>query len=687
MTEVAAPQTWVDDVGREELLELLARHGVDVNSLTVPDPVPGAGLDEPPESQQYQIVPMRDGWLRIGIEAMPQREGTLVGRWIRDPAHPAQDVLGEPIFFDETDADDLDGWVRARADFDGSGRRWIYVLRRPEREAYVALVYEAGPTGPVRRSLVTGVYPDITLCDEDGGRLAYVQPDRTQRGLTRAVLAPAFDDTEATTTVLRDSTHGGLGVKACSVRRFIKLSHGVRTRRVWDLVDVRSASPVPITVPGVSNDPALFDVALLDTEPVLAQAINRETVDGQGRASATHWELTVSRIVSGRILQRWSAATGVGLAREVTSDDGCALVRVFRDGFERLLRVPLDGFSSAGEHAPLQESTGMFSLVGNSVTPSIGLTATELCGGLDPFLWYWRPDGTVLNTDEEIIRRAACLTRKQIVRIAGDDDYEFDLDVRWPVEGGDHFRGPVLLMLYGAYGLDIDLDNDRDLGRWLGRGFAVATAHVRGGGAEARHLAGCRANRDRSVADAAAAVRWLRSPSGPVTASALCVLGASAGGFLAATTLNTCPDLVDACVIVNGYVDPLTSLIRQDTATPSSDRDEWGDPQNNPNDLETLQAVSPVDNLCGSPTARALVIVSANDVRVNPRQGLKWVLTYRGLGGQAALWFDPKGAHDCWGAGMDPDSLVGWVDDALQARPPTVEVAAAISGSADREPA
>lgn len=50
---------------------------------------------------------------------------------------------------------------------------------------------------------------------------------------------------------------------------------------------------------------------------------------------------------------------------------------------------------------------------------------------------------------------------------------------------------------------------------------------------------------------------------------------------------------------------------------------------------------------------------------MNPRQGLKWALAYRSLGGSVELWFDPNGAHDCWGAGMPPDALFDWVDEAL----------------------
>ncbi len=647
---------WVDDLSVEDLLAVLSEHGVDVNAMP-----PTAGDPRPDPSDGYDIVPMRDGWLRIGVDSV----GRMEGRWIVDPTRP--DVVDGrlPILFDEAGADDLDGWVRARSDLDGSCRRWITVLRRPEREAYAALIYEPGPDGAVRRQVVAGVYPDITLCDDDASVIAFVEPDRDVRGTTRAVVAPVGDNFDRARMELSRSANGGIGVRPCSVRRFVKLSHGVRTLRVWDVVDVRASRPTLITVPGVPSDPQLFDVALLDGAMVLVQAVNADD----------HWELVVSLIEDDEILQSWRAATGPGTAVEVSSGDGVALLRVRPAPLvtptddqgvriaETIMRVPLAGFSTRAPTA-LGSSTGLFSLGLNSVTPAAGFAAVELNGGSEPYVWFWDNTGQVLNDPADRADRAASNSHRRIERVTSDDGYVIDVDLRWRGDP-DRFEGPVLLMVYGAYGMDIDLDADHNLGHWLDRGFAVGTPHVRGGGQASRHLAGCRANRDRSLADLRSAVRWLRAGEGVVRASRLAVLGASAGGFLAATTLNTCPDEIDACVIVNGFVDPLTSLVRRDTTTIASDQDEWGNPFDSVNDLQTLEAVSPVANLNTAGGARALVVVAAKDVRVNPRQGLKWFLTYRGLGGEASLWYDPNGAHDCWGLEMDPDAMIDWVCAAL----------------------
>lgn len=636
--------SWVDDLDHEGLLRALAEHGRPV------DGVARAALPEPePDAPAFQLIPLGDAWLLL----QPDRSGRLWGSLVPDARHPEITDGSPPIRFDD-DAEDLDGWVTTRADIDRTGQRWVSVLRRPEREAYVALVYDAGAPRPARQLLVTGVYPDITLID-DGQCLAFIEPDREVRGGQRAVLARVDTDAyESSRQVIAYSATGGLGVKACSVRRFFKLSHGVRSERIWDLVDARQEPPLPLSVPGAPKDPSLFDVALLDGSPVLVQLLNGDEA----------WTLTASVLADGQIGRSWVCAAGIGVAREISSGTGYAVVRASRGGEETLHRIPIAGFSSG--RAPVLESSGLLDLATNQVTPSIGFAATELSGGVPPFFWYFDRDGGCRNDPELVARRAAGLARGRRERIASEDGYPLDLDLRWPASAGDTFAGPVVVMLYGAYGLDIDLDADPTLKQWLDLGFAVATPHARGGGPESRHLAGTRAKRDRSLADAAAAIRHLRR-GGVVHATQIVTLGASAGGFLAATTLNTCPGEVDVCVVVNGFVDPLTSLLRQDTFTTASDEDEWGDPAHNINDRAALEAVSPVGNLAAS-GAEVLVVVSACDVRVNPRQGLKWALGYRALGGPVALWFDPQGAHDCWGAGMPRTALTDWVADALARR-------------------
>ncbi len=643
--------TWVDDTSPDELLDLLRQYGVSVGSDD------GSGLPPAPtpddqDVPRYQLLPLGESWLRLEID--PGGRG-MVGFFVPDARTPLVDDGRPPVRFTE-DAPDLEGWLIARAEIDSTGRRWVSVLRRPAREAYVAVLYDAGESGPTRQLVIRGVYPDVTLVD-DGALMVFIEPDRELPGAQRAVIAAADAATyEASRQVIAYAEHAGLGIKPCSVRRFFKISHGVRSERVWSLVDARQDPPLPILVPGAPRDPRHFDIALDADRVLLVQALD----------AGDSWSLQATVVEDGQVLHSWVCASGRGSAREVTSGEGYALVRVGAEVGEVLHRVPLAGYSSANR--PLLSAGGLLDLSVNQVTPSIGFAATELSGGVPPFAWYFDNAGANLNDPAAVARRAGKRAAGARERVTSSDGYVFDLDLRWSAAAGDTYAGPVVLMLYGAYGLDLDLDTDPDLGLWLDHGFAVATPHVRGGGPERRHRAGSRANRERSLADTAAAVRHLKAGAGQVRATALVALGASAGGFLAATTLNTCPEEVDVCVIVNGFVDPMTSLCRRDTTTQASDVDEWGDPLGNPNDRAALAAVSPVDNLRLTCGAEALVVVSACDVRVNPRQGLKWFLRYTDLGGPADLWFDPQGAHDCWGAEMPRTALVDWVIAALQRR-------------------
>ena len=60
-----------------------------------------------------------------------------------------------------------------------------------------------------------------------------------------------------------------------------------------------------------------------------------------------------------------------------------------------------------------------------------------------------------------------------------------------------------------------------------------------------------------------------------------------------------------------------------------------------------------------------MVAVSGRDARVDPRQGLAWVVRSRELGGNTTLWYDPNGTHDM-GIRVEVNSLVDWVVDALE---------------------
>ncbi len=634
--QVSDDLAWVDDTSFEELLTLLAQVG-----SPVPTREGGLARDD-----ILQIAPLEEDWLALRL-----LDGRLTATPVESPGS-RNEIVGDQYFLDE-DAEDLVGWVRARADFDASGRRWLSVVRRPEREAYAAIVYDSDGLEPHRRLVVSGVYPDAILCD-GGRRIAFVEPDREARGFVRLVVATAdADDYEASRTIVA-RTEGGAQILPCAARRYVKFGLGPRTRRSWGVLDAGLTPPREVPVPGLRPDPARIDVGTLAGRHVFVHVTENE-----GR-----WRVHTTPLTDlGEVEQSSVCASGRGSVLGVRAGDGYAVLRVvFDGGAESLVRVPLTGFTSPGHM--LAASTGRLDISSNTVSPAVGLCATERLGGVQPFTWYWRPSGDIIN-GREAAAFVSARPRRGMMTAVSADGYETQMDLRWAAQHGDTFTGPVLLMVYGAYGLDLDLDTDPDLGRWLERGYAVGTPYLRGGGDEVRHCAATASRRGNSLADLTACIRRLRDPEPPVRATQLAVIGASAGGFLAATALNSCPELVDAAVIVNGFVDPMPSLLTGNSPTIASDWDEWGNPLVSEDDYRTLRRVSPYENLVDAGAAKALVIVSGCDVRVNPRQGLKWAMRYRQLGGRADVWYDPEGSHDCWGEGSDITDLVDWFDEAL----------------------
>jgi len=630
----------VDDA---TLMQLLTEHGQDVNTVDSDYEVPRGGRGDGGE-----VVPLAGGWLRLAA----REDGDLVGQCVSDPVE--QHLVGVPVVFGETDIEGLRGWETGSRDLAMELGWWCRLLRDPERERYAVAVHRWGDPEP--GLVLVGVYPEAMLAQSESPVVVFVEPHPNEPSRARARLLPVtttrLDDPPR---VLAEGPAAGVKIETCSVRRFVKVGHGVRSNRIWQIFDLANPQePQTILTPVPAHVSALIDVALLDDKAVLVQATN----EGE------QWHIDVSEFTHGRVQETRRVAIGQGEVRRVIGSDGSLLAHIkhadAHDRIESLCLVPMANSSQIFEEPePVLSSPGTFALNLNICASSVGFAVAELRTGAPPVIWYLDPTGRVLNPSNKI----GVDVHFARERITSPDGYQFDLDIRWHGETPT-FHGPVIVMVYGAYGIDIDLDADPELSHWLNRGYAVATPHIRGGGDPQRHHAGSQDRRDRSLADTVTAVEWLRSGRGAATATAICVIGASAGGFLTASLLADCTAPIDAAVIVNGYIDPLESLLRHPSLTEQADRDEWGDPQHNPHHRHALEKLSPLRKLTTTPPP-TLIVICVKDARVNPRQGLTWALRSRELGGNTTLWYDPNGTHDT-GIRTKTNPITTWVTNTLE---------------------
>ena len=637
----------VDDA---TLMQLLEEHGQDINTLeSSQNDADGHGPNEQRDSDDGEVVPLAGGWLRLAAGD----DGDLLGQRVSDPVE--QHPVDAPVVFAETDIDGLRGWMTQGRDLSVELGWWCRLLRDPERERYAVAVHRWGDPEP--GLVLVGLYPDVALCQAESPVVVFVEPHPNEPGRARARLLPV------TTTSLHDPPRvlaegpaAGVKVEACSVRRFVKVGHGVRSNRIWQVFDLTAPQLQPIAVPEPVRDPDLCDVAPLEGGYVLLQAVN----------DAQQWRIEASQISDGQVQNRWQVAVGEGKLRHLVGAHEAVLARISRTQGTRhtedLLWIPLTPAATpAVGPRRLLNTPGMFHLTPSPDATSTGFVIAEMIVGTRPTIWYLDGTGQILNPAAS--QHSGTGTHATRERIVSPDGYQFDLDIRWRGESTT-FRGAVIVMVYGAYGIDIDLDADPELSHWLNRGYAVATPHVRGGGDPQRHHAGSQDRRDRSLTDTVTAVEWLRSGRGAATATTICVIGASAGGFLTASLLADHATHIDAAVIVNGYIDPLESLLRHPSLTEQADRDEWGDPQHNPRHQHTLEKLSPLRKLTTTPPP-TLIVISGKDARVNPRQGLTWALRSRELGGNTTLWYDPHGTHDT-GIRTDSNPLTTWVTTMLE---------------------
>eukprot|EP00927_Polykrikos_kofoidii_P048854 TRINITY_DN43036_c0_g1_i1.p1 TRINITY_DN43036_c0_g1~~TRINITY_DN43036_c0_g1_i1.p1 ORF type:complete len:835 (+),score=100.59 TRINITY_DN43036_c0_g1_i1:106-2610(+) len=158
---------------------------------------------------------------------------------------------------------------------------------------------------------------------------------------------------------------------------------------------------------------------------------------------------------------------------------------------------------------------------------------------------------------------------------------------------------PCLLHVYGAYGSNISPDFRPEHVALLRRGWALAWAHVRGGGecGRAWHAAARQLNKAQSVLDLADAANFLLA-RGVASPGALCMKAASAGGLTLGAFLNspTHASLVAGAVLEVPFVDVLTGMLDSTLPLTVHEFAEWGDPREVEHEAN-LRSLSPFENV------------------------------------------------------------------------------------------
>jgi len=202
------------------------------------------------------------------------------------------------------------------------------------------------------------------------------------------------------------------------------------------------------------------------------------------------------------------------------------------------------------------------------------------------------------------------------------------------VKGGKKSIG-LLTIAYGAYNIPTSLS----LVRWkpyLENGWAICFAMVRGGGDCGEQWAedARRDKKYKSIEDVECVIRAAQQllHIGP---EQTCLYGRSAGGYIvgAVCAHHRNGDLIGAAYAEVPYVDILRTTTNPKLPLTVLEYDEFGNPAEKLEDLQTILRLSPVDALPpeGAPGIFVVATTSTNDREVLPYESVKWILKLRGF--------------------------------------------------------
>jgi prolyl oligopeptidase len=471
----------------------------------------------------------------------------------------------------------------------------------------------------------TKYYPPVFALDGRGLYYSAFPPPRAGDELSASDLGNALfyhalgTPTSADRRILGDPAHPNWQYEPYMTRdgrwlvvRVGEGEVGDTGRENVDLVDLRSATPVPVPViEGFSADYVvvgadagrIFFLTSLDAPRGRVIAID-PTQPGRD-----HWRTVIAQ-----------GPDPIGFTDPaVTLVDHQLIVQSLHDAYSRVRAFGLDGtlrrqialpgagtVAGFGGHPEDRETFYSFE---NLITPPT-LYRLDLQSGRTEV--FRRPQ---VRFDE------ASLEQRQVFYAARDGTrIPMLLAYRKGLKLDGH--NPVLLYGYGGFGIPMLPTFKASHIAWLERGGLFAVANIRGGGeyGDAWHRQAIRSHKQVVFDDFQSAAEWLVA-NRYASPSTLAIMGGSNGGLLVGACITQRPDLYGAAVAAVGVLD----MLRFDRFGQGAGWvGDYGSPRD-PADFKALFAYSPVHNVRpGVRYPATLVITGDHDTRVMPMHSFKF---------------------------------------------------------------
>ncbi|XP_030051664.1 prolyl endopeptidase-like [Microcaecilia unicolor] len=183
-------------------------------------------------------------------------------------------------------------------------------------------------------------------------------------------------------------------------------------------------------------------------------------------------------------------------------------------------------------------------------------------------------------------------------------------------------RKPLLVHVYGAYGIDLNMSFKAENLMLIEDGWILAYCHVRGGGelGHSWHEDGHLDNKLNGVEDLKACVMHLHE-LGYSNPSYTALTAASAGGVLAGALCNSSPELIKAVSLKAPFLDVLNTMLDPLLPLTVEEQEEWGNPLTDEKYLDYIESYCPYQNIKPQHYPSMIITAYEKDQRV-PLMGL-----------------------------------------------------------------
>ncbi|NWY26790.1 PPCEL protein, partial [Pheucticus melanocephalus] len=223
------------------------------------------------------------------------------------------------------------------------------------------------------------------------------------------------------------------------------------------------------------------------------------------------------------------------------------------------------------------------------------------------------------NLIEEAVQEVPIITNCHTTRLLAKskDETLVPITVFHNKNSKELHRRPLLVHVYGAYGIDLNMSFKEEKLMLIEEGWILAYCHVRGGGEQGLswHRDGCQHNKLKGLYDLRACITLLHQV-GFSQPKHTALAAASAGGVLAGALCNTDPALLRAMVLQAPFVDVLNTMTKTHLPLTIEEQEEWGNPLEDEKCMKYIKSYCPYQNI--KPQCYPSVFITAyeNDERV-----------------------------------------------------------------------